>query len=133
MHGRRLSLAGAAVAAMAAAALMAGPALASSDGVTVGSIGSLKAGATAATLSGKVVNRTNHEAAAKVTVRINRYGTKAQVVGATAVNVAGNSSAAYKVGVKLPAGLKKGNYYLSACTPSGAGDGGLGCGESGAR
>jgi hypothetical protein len=130
MDGRRLRLAGAVVASMLAAGLMAGPALASSDGVTVGSIGSLKAGATTGTLSGKVVNRTNHEAAAKVTVRVNRYGTKAQVVGTTAVNVAGSSSAAYKVAVKLPAGLKKGSYYLSACTPSGAGAGELGCATS---
>ena len=50
-----------------------------------------------------------------------RRGTHHAVIGRTTVNVAAHSSAAYRVAVKLPAGLTKGNYYLSACTPYGTG------------
>ena len=46
------------------------------------------------------------------------------------VHVAGNGTAAYRVAVKLPSGLSRGNYYLSACTPSGTGAGELGCATS---
>ncbi|HET6549581.1 MAG TPA: M1 family aminopeptidase, partial [Solirubrobacter sp.] len=49
------------------------------------------------------------------------------VLGRTAVKVAARSSARYRVGVKLPSGLKRGTYYVSACTPSGAGAGLYGC------
>jgi hypothetical protein len=55
-----------------------------------------------------------------------RYGTKAPVVGRTRVRVGAGGSASYRVAVKLPGGLARGNYYLSACTPYG-GDGAQGC------
>ena len=56
-----------------------------------------------------------------------RRGTHHPVIGRTTVGIAAHGSAAYGVAVKLPAGLKKGNYYLSACTPNGTGAGALGC------
>jgi hypothetical protein len=100
---------------------------AASPSVTVGSLSSLRAGSTAGTLSGTVVNRTSHAANAAVTVRINRYGTHARVVGRTSVPVRAGGTSSYKVAVRLPKGLAKGTYYLSACTPSGTGAGELGC------
>src|SRR4051794_1232931 len=78
--------------ALVLAGLSAGPALASS-GVTVGSVSSLKAGATAGTLGGQVVNRTDHVVNAKVSVRIQRTGAAAKFVGNTTVRVGANASA----------------------------------------
>ena len=96
----------------------ASPALAA-PGVSVSALSSLKAGATAGTLSGKVVNDSSRATRAQVAVRIMRRGTHHGVIGRTAVKVAAHGSAAYRVAVKLPAGLTKGNYYLSACTAQG--------------
>ena len=48
-------------------------------------------------------------------------------IGRTPVDVAAHGSAVYRVAVKLPASLKRGNYYLSACTAYGIGAGKLGC------
>ncbi len=119
---------GASLAAVAALGLAAAPAALAAPGVSVSSVSSLKAGATAGTLSGTVVNDSNRATRAKVVVRLMRRGTNAPVVGRTAVNVAAHGSAAYSVGVKLPSGLKRGNYYLSSCTQYGSSDSGqLGC------
>jgi hypothetical protein len=106
--------------------LAASPALAAS-GVSVSAVSSLKAGATAGTLTGKVVNDTGHAIRSEVSVRVMRRGTHHGVIGRTTVKVAAHSSTAYSVPVKLPSGLTKGNYYLSACTPYGTGGGALGC------
>src|SRR4051812_32619994 len=129
MDVRKACAGGAALISLALAGMVAAPAFAQPM-VTVGSLSSLQAGARVATLHGRVVNRTNHEAAARVVVRIQRYGAKARIVGRTAVHVAGNASARYRVRVSIPAGLKRGNYYLSACTPSGLNTGALGCATS---
>jgi hypothetical protein len=96
-------------------------------GVAVSKLSSLQAGASSGTLTGTVVNGTSKATTAKVTVHLLRRGTQRKLVGTTSVNVAAKGNAAYSVRVKLPAGLKKGNYYLAACTPSGAGDGLYGC------
>ena len=56
-----------------------------------------------------------------------RRGLKQTVIGRTAVKVGAKQSAAYSVKVKLPAGLARGNYYISSCTPSGNGAGKYGC------
>jgi hypothetical protein len=119
----RRRAAGVAVLTIGLTALTAGPALA--DGVTVGSLSSLTAGARAGTLHGRVLNRTRRAVRARVTVRTQRYGTRPRVVGRTSVRVAAGGSAAYRVAVRIPRGLPRGNYYLSACTPQGGG--GLGC------
>jgi hypothetical protein len=106
--------------------LAASPALAA-PGVSVSELSSLPAGATAGRLTGKVVNDSNKASRSQVTVRTMRRGTPARVIGRTTVKVAAHGSAAYRVAVKLPASLAKGNYYLSACTPKGTGAGQLGC------
>jgi hypothetical protein len=116
---------GAALTTVALAGVVAAPALAS-PGVTVSTLSSLQAGRTAGTLGGKVINRTGEAATANVTVRLMRYGTKAPVVGRTKVRVGANGSASYRVAVRLPKGLARGNYYLAACTPYGN-DGAQGC------
>src|SRR5262245_65662260 len=125
MDFRRARAIGAALTTFALAGALAAPAMAS-PGVTVSTLSSLKAGRTAGTLTGKVINRTGRAGTANVTVRLMRYGTKAPVVGHTKVRVGANGSASYRVAVKLPKGLAKGNYYLSACTPYGN-DGEQGC------
>ena len=122
----RVRAAGASLVTLALLGLGATPALAAS-GVSVSALSSLKAGTTAGTLSGAVVNDSGHATRSEVAVRIMRRGTHAPVVGRTTVKVAAHGSAAYRVAVKLPAGLKQGNYYLSACTPNGKGAGALGC------
>ena len=128
MKSRGWRAGGASLLAIAAVGL-GGPALASAAPavVSVSSLSSLNAGATAGTLNGRVTNETSRATNAKVTVHLMRRGTKHPLVGSTTVRVAAKSSAAYRVSVKLPAGLQKGNYYLSACTPSGAGSGLYGC------
>src|SRR5690349_17815590 len=125
MDVRRVRATGAALTTLALAGFAAAPALAS-PGVTVSTLSSLRAGHTAGTLTGNVINRTGSAATANVTVRLMRYGTKAPVVGRTTVRVGANGSAAYRVAVKLPKGLARGNYYLAACTPYGN-DGDQGC------
>jgi hypothetical protein len=125
MEGLKVRAAGVALVSVALAGLSASSALAA-PGVTVGSLSSLAAGAKAGTLHGAVVNRTGHAVDARVTVRI-QSGAAAKFVGHTAVRVAANASASYRVAVKLPGSLSRGNYYLAACTPSGTGAGELGC------
>lgn len=126
MDVRRVRAAGASLVTVALMGLAASPAFAA-PGVSVSAVSSLKAGATAGTLTGKVVNDTNHATRSEVSVRIMRRGTHHRVIGRTTVKVAAHSSTAYSVGVKLPSGLTRGNYYLSACTPYGTGAGALGC------
>src|SRR4051794_5806944 len=126
MDVARVRAAAASLVTMAVLGVAASPALAA-PGVSVSALSSLKAGATAGTLTGTVVNDTARAKRAKVAVRIMRRGTHQAVIGRTTVAVAAHGSAAYRVGVKLPAGLAKGNYYLSACTPKGTGAGALGC------
>ena len=106
--------------------VFATPAVAA-PGVSVSSLSSLKAGATAGTLHGTVVNDTGKATRANVAVRLFRRGTDAAVVGRTAVKVAAHGRADYAVKVKLPSSLARGNYYLGACTAYGKGDGSLGC------
>jgi hypothetical protein len=122
----RVRAAGASLIAAGLMGLAASPALAA-PGVSVSAVSSLKAGATAGTLTGKVVNDTNRATRAQVTVRILRRGTQRRVVGRTGVKVGAHSSADYSVGVTVPSGLTRGNYYLAACTPSGTGAGKYGC------
>ena len=126
MDVEKVRAAGASLVTLALLGLGATPALAAS-GVSVSALSSLKAGTTAGTLSGTVVNDSGHATRSEVAVRIMRRGTHAPVVGRTTVKVDAHGSAAYRVAVKLPAGLKQGNYYLSACTPNGKGAGALGC------
>jgi hypothetical protein len=126
MDVRRVRAAGASLVAVALMGLVASPALAA-PGVAVSAVSSLKAGATAGTLTGKVVNDSDHATRSEVSVRIMRRGTHHGVIGRTTVKVAAHSSTAYSVAVKLPSGLTKGNYYLSACTPRGSGAGAYGC------
>jgi hypothetical protein len=127
MDSRRVRAAGASLVTVALMGLAAAPALAA-PGVSVSAVSSLKAGATAGTLTGKVVNDTSRATSSKVAVRIMRRGTSARVIGRTTVKVGAHSAAAYSVAVKLPAGLTKGNYYLSSCTQYGGSDEGkLGC------
>ncbi|WP_081686092.1 M1 family aminopeptidase [Candidatus Solirubrobacter pratensis] len=129
MEGLKVRAGGVALVSVALAGLAASSALASPE-VTVGSLSSLEAGAKAGTLRGEVVNRTGHAVHAGVTVRIQRYGGSAKLVGNTAVRVPANASAPYNVAVELPRSLSRGNYYLAACTPSGTGAGDLGCATS---
>ncbi|RKQ91576.1 peptidase M1-like protein [Solirubrobacter pauli] len=112
--------------ALVALGVAAAPAQAA-PGVSVSSLSSLKAGATAGTLNGTVVNDTGHAKRAAVTVRIFRRGTDAAVIGRTAVDVGAHGKADYRVKVALPSSLERGNYYLGACTSYGKGDGSLGC------
>jgi Peptidase family M1 domain len=122
----RVRAAGASLVTLALLGLAASPALAA-PGVSVSELSSLKAGANAGTLTGKVVNDSGRATRAEVAVRVMRRGTHHGVIGRTTVKVAAHGSAGYRVAVKLPAGLTKGNYYLSACTANGTGAGGLGC------
>jgi hypothetical protein len=111
--------------ALVALGLVAAPAHAGAPGVTVGSLSSLKA--SAGTLHGTVINETDRGRSAEVVVRLHRHGTQARVVGRTTVKVPARTTLAYRVAAKLPSGLRRGTYYLSACTPSGAGAGLYGC------
>jgi hypothetical protein len=96
-------------------------------GISVSKVSSLRAGATAGTLSGRVVNRTSRASGAEVIVSLHRRGVKRHVLGRTSVRVGAKASAAYRVGVKLPAGLARGTYYLSSCTRYGDDDEVFGC------
>jgi hypothetical protein len=88
------------LAALALGAVTTGPALAAPH-ITVGSLSSLKAGAHSGTLHGTVVNRSHRAAHARVTVRVQRYGTKARIVGRASVRVAAERTRAYRVRVKV--------------------------------
>ena len=101
------------------------------DGVTVGVAGLAEGGRQRGTLNGTVVNRTNHAAAAKVTVR--RQPLRDQGAGGRRrPRCTSPPSRPRPTGSRSssPAGLTRGNYYLSACTPNGAGAGKLGCATS---
>ncbi len=66
-------------------------------------------------------------------MRVLRRGTGGALIGRTSVHVAAHGSKSFLVGVKLPASLKKGTYYVAACTPQGGSDAGkLGCATSAA-
>jgi hypothetical protein len=114
-------------------ALGATAASAQAAGVGVTSLSSLRAGAKAGTLSGVVTNDSGSAARAAVSVRVMRRGTGGALIGRTSVNVAAHATKSFLVGVKLPASLKKGTYYVAACTPKGGADqGALGCATSAA-
>ncbi len=62
-----------------------------------------------------------------------RRGTGGALIGRTSVNVAAHGSKSFLVDVKVPSSLKKGTYYVAACTPQGRADkGALGCATSAA-
>src|SRR4051812_33709906 len=109
MDGRHRRALGAAVFTLALG-LATAPAALAKPGVAVTSLSSLKAKATAGTLHGTVINETGRATRAQVAVRLMRRGTKAPVVGRAVVKVAAHGSARYRVAVKLPAGLSRGNY-----------------------
>src|SRR4051812_41668548 len=126
MDGRRRRAMSASLVTVTALGLAAAPA-ALASGVSVASLSSLRAGANAGTLTGTVANQAARSTTADIQVRLMRYGTKRTTVGRTSVKVPAKSTVPYRVSVKLPAGLKKGNYYLSACSPSALGRGLLSC------
>src|SRR3954451_13247063 len=126
MDGRKRRAVSASLVTMAALGLVTAPA-ALASGVTISSLSSLKAGGSNGTLSGNVVNGAAKGTTANVEARLMRYGAKRTVVGRTSVKVPAKATVPYRVSVKLPATLKRGNYYLAACSPSGAGDGLLSC------
>jgi hypothetical protein len=102
-------------------------------GVGVTSISSLPAGAKAGNLTGLVTNESGKAADAVVSVRVMRRGTGGALIGRTSVKVAAHGAKSFLVGVKVPASLKKGTYYVAACTPQGGADkGALGCATSAA-
>ena len=101
-------------------------------GVGVTSLSSLAAGAKAGNLTGVVTNDGDSAATARVSVRVMRRGTGGALIGTTAVDVAAHGTKSFLVDVKLPS-LKKGTYYVAACTPQGGSDTGkLGCATSAA-
>jgi hypothetical protein len=102
---------------MTAALMCVGTSVAAAaPGVGVIEVSSLGAGATSGTLHGRVLNTTSKSRTAKVVVRLHRRGVKARVLGRTNVYVAAGRRVPYSVKVKLPAGLPRGNYYISSCT-----------------
>ena len=130
MDGRLRRAAGASLVALAVLALA--PA-AQAAGVGVTSLSSLPAGAKAGNLTGVVTNDSDGAAKAKVSVRVMRGGTGGALIGTASVDVAAHSAKSFLVDVKVPSSLKKGTYYVSACTPQGGADEGkLGCATSAA-
>src|SRR4051812_22237119 len=117
--------AGAAAFAVAAAGLAMAPAALASSGISVERLSSLKG--SQGTLKGAVYNATQRPAKAEVTIRLHRRGTKKLVLGKTSVHVQARTSAPFSVAVALPKRLAKGNYYISACTPSTSAKGALDC------
>src|SRR3954454_16573205 len=93
---------------------------AAAPGVGVIEVSSLDAGATAGTLHGRVLNSTAKSRTAEVVVRLHRRGVKVHVLGRTNVFVPAGRRVGYSVKVKLPAGLPRGDYYISSCTQRGA-------------
>ena len=113
------------------AVLAAAPA-AHAAGVGVTQISSLPAGAKAGNLTGVVTNESDRAARAEVSVRVMRRKTGGALIGKTSVDVAAHGTKTFLVGVKVP-NLKKGTYYVAACTPQGGADkGALGCATSAA-
>src|ERR1700754_2470378 len=111
------------------AVLAAAPA-AYAAGVGVTQISSLPAGAEAGKLTGVVTNESDRAARAEVSVRVMRRKTGGALIGKTSVDVAAHATKTFLVGVRVP-NLKKGTYYVAACTPQGgADDGALGCATS---
>ena len=100
---------------------------AAAPGIAVSELSSLKAGAQAGTLHGRVVNDGAKARFAKVTVRLLKRGVRPHVVGSTSVLVGAGSSTAYAVKVAVPSGLPKGDYYFAACTPLGKAANQLSC------
>ena len=95
-------------------------------------ISSLPAGAKAGNLTGVVTNDSDRAARAEVSVRVMRRKTGGALIGKTSVDVAAHGTKTFLVGVKVP-NLKKGTYYVAACTPQGGADkGALGCATSAA-
>src|SRR3954454_7281781 len=128
MDGLKARALSVAVVSVVLAGVVAGPAL-GPPGVTGGSLSSLHAGARAGTPRGEVANAGAHAANARVSVRIQRTGAPAKFVGRTALRVPADGTASYRVAVKVPSGLSRGNYYFAACTALGsAGD--LSCATS---
>src|SRR3954451_7710856 len=126
MEGRRVRALSASIAVLGLLGVAAAPAMASPN-VLVSKISSLKAGAMSGTLHGTVVNKTAGARNAQVAVQLMRWGTKAPVVGRAKVFVGAAGSADFSVKVKLPGSTARGNYYLTACTPSGTGAGEVAC------
>src|SRR4051794_29101709 len=130
MEGRFKRAGGASLVALAV--LAAAPA-AQAAGVGVTSLSSLAAGAKSGNLTGTVTNEGDSAATARVSVRVMRRGTGGALIGRASVSVAAHGSKSFLVGVKLPSNLKKGTYYVAACTPQGGADAGkLGCATSAA-
>ncbi len=100
---------------------------AAAPGVTVSRVSSLPAGTAAGTLNGRVVNETSRATTAEVVVSTHRRGVARRAVGRTTVRVPAKGSAAYRVKVRIPSGLPRGNYYLSSCTQYGSDAGVYGC------
>src|SRR4051794_12266848 len=119
---------GRALCASLAAAAALGLAPAAHARVDVTQVSSLAAGAKAGNLSGLVGNDGNRARTATVTVRAMRRATGGALVGRTTVSVPAHGAKAFLVDVRIPSTLKKGTYYLAACTPQGGADAGrLGC------
>jgi hypothetical protein len=130
MDGRFKRAGGASLVALTVLALA--PA-AQAAGVGVTSVSSLPAGASAGNLTGLVTNESDSATNANVSVRVMRRGTGGALIGKATVNVAAHSAKSFLVDVKVPSSLKKGTYYVSACTPQGGADkGALGCATSAA-
>ncbi len=120
------------VGALSTVAVLAAAPAAHAAGVGVTQISSLPAGAKAGTLTGVVSNESDRAARAQVSVRVMRRKTGGALIGKTFVDVAAHGTKTFLVGVKVP-GLKKGTYYVAACTPQGGSDkGALGCATSAA-
>ncbi len=127
MKGRTRRAAGASLAVLGLLALT--PAAHAAAGVSVTSLSSLRG--SAGTLTGVVANETSRGTRANITVSLHRGHFKRKIVGHTTVAVPARGRVDYSVAVKLPSGLARGNYYLSACTPFGGADAGkLGCATS---
>ena len=90
--------------------------------VNVTQVSSLAAGAHAGNLTGLVRNDGDSAKTATVSVRAMRRTTGGALVGRTTVNVPAHGAMSFLVDVKLPSTLKKGTYYLAACTPQGRSD-----------
>ncbi|MDA0162361.1 M1 family aminopeptidase [Solirubrobacter ginsenosidimutans] len=120
-------------ASLVALAVLALAPAAQAAGVGVTSLSSLPAGAKAGNLTGLVTNESDSATNAAVSVRVMRRGTGGALIGKTSVAVAAHSAKSFLVNVKVPASLKKGTYYVAACTPQGGADkGALGCATSAA-
>jgi Peptidase family M1 domain len=131
MEGRFKRAGGASLVALAVLAVA--PA-AQAAGVGVTSLSSLPAGARAGNLTGVVTNEGDSASTAKVSVRVMRRGTGGALIGKASVSVAAHATKSFLVDVKLPSNLKKGTYYVAACTPQGGPDAGkLGCATSAAN